>query len=105
MQHVLMVLLPDGGFTLANWSFAGPGTLTRSRGACRDRCLLQYLESIIGRIGAYSTQMPVHRLLWCEWNTNNRLDYFENNGPSIEQQFTVSGSNLTSAVNVTSYHF
>lgn len=95
---------PDGGFTLANWSFAGAGAID-NRGACKNNANDTATYESIVEIGTYSTQANTSPTLSVSGSPITGLDYFENNGPSAEQQFTVSGSNLTSAVNVNSTVF
>lgn len=93
---------PDGGFTLANWSFAGAGALD-TKGVCQGGS--ETFESIIGRIGAYSPQASSNPDLNINGAPVTGLNYFENNGPSNEGTFTVAGMNLNADVVITASTF
>jgi hypothetical protein len=85
---------PDGGFTEANWSINATNTLN-GQGACNGGSAL---EGLFGQYSAMASNDP-------SININGApvtgLDYFENNGPSDAQTFTVSGMNLTSDISLT----
>ncbi|PRP68014.1 lamin tail domain-containing protein [Nonlabens agnitus] len=92
---------PDSGFNSGNWSY---GTLQAldSQGICNGGG--QNLQTVT-QTGTYSTTAPSGPALNVNGSPVTGLDYFENNGPSQEGQFTVSGMNLEGSVLVSSTVF
>ncbi len=87
---------PDNGFTEANWTFGGNSFLN-NEGTCQGGT---QFETLIGGIGTYTTTASTTPTINVTGAVND-LDYFENNGPSGEGDFTVSASNLTADVVIT----
>lgn len=88
---------PDAGFTEANWSIPGAGTLN-TLGVCQGGT--DTFETLIGGIGTYTTTASSTPTVAISGSTGS-MDYFEGNGPSNEESFSVSGINLTQDVIVT----
>lgn len=83
---------PDGStFTLSNWTFSGINALdgeSTNAGAANPI-----------PVGTYSTTASTTPTINVTGNPGNMF-YFEGNGPSTEEEFTVSGLNLTSDINI-----
>lgn len=83
---------PDGStFTLSNWTFSGINALdgeSTNAGAANPI-----------PVGTYSTTASTTPTINVIGNPGNMF-YFEGNGPSTEEEFTVSGLNLTSDINI-----
>lgn len=87
---------PDAGFTEANWTIPGAGTLN-GLGTCQGGT--DTFETLIGGLGTYSTTASTTPVVSITGSVSG-LDYFEGNGPSTEQSFNVSGLNLTQDITV-----
>ncbi|KQC32622.1 hypothetical protein AAU57_04240 [Nonlabens sp. YIK11] len=89
---------PDGGFSAGNWSFNATGSLN-GEGSCNGGSFYENL------FGTYTTTASEEPTINVNGSPVTGLDYFENNGPSQEGQFTVSGMNLEGSVLVSSTVF
>ncbi|WGD35537.1 T9SS type A sorting domain-containing protein [Olleya sp. YS] len=84
---------PDGvTFVLANWSFSGINVFDGQTSNATSPNPLP--------IGTYSPTASTTPTISITGSVSS-LDYFENNGPSAEQSFNVSGLNLTQDITVT----
>ncbi|MEJ6792793.1 MAG: T9SS type A sorting domain-containing protein [Lacinutrix sp.] len=88
---------PDAGFTEANWSIPGVGTIN-TLGTCQGGA--ETFETLLGGIGTYSATASTTPSITISGSTAS-MDYFEANGPSSEESFNISGLNLTQDVTVT----
>ncbi|MGB5982803.1 MAG: T9SS type A sorting domain-containing protein [Nonlabens sp.] len=89
---------PDGGFIEANWNFAGVNAID-NLGRCKNAGNDTY-ETILGGIGIYTTTASTTPEISATGPVTG-LEYFENNGPSQEGSFTISGRNLTADIVLT----
>ncbi|MGV6830675.1 MAG: lamin tail domain-containing protein [bacterium] len=85
---------PDGGFNTSNWTYSN-GDLN-GEGNCQSGTIF---ETVMGGVGTYSTTASTTPTVNVTGNPGNMF-YFENNGPSGEEEFTVSGINLTNDITV-----
>ncbi|WP_299254105.1 lamin tail domain-containing protein [uncultured Aquimarina sp.] len=87
---------PDAGFTEVNWTIPGVRSLN-NLGTCQGGT--DTFETLISGIGTYSTTASTTPTINVGGAVSG-LDYFEANGPSTEDTFTVSGTNLTADLTV-----
>jgi len=83
-----------GSFSVNNWNIGVLNSLS-GEGLCNSANSLGTLVPF----GSYTTVASTNPEIFLTGNVNS-LDYYEGNGPSAEDSFTVSGSNLTDDITI-----